>query len=429
MLQPPTLPDDALADRSGLTRPGEAPLPSPEEAAFIAAHLEDAPAQLALLLGKKQQRKPGLPSLRPAVVLRQVQGFQVIRRKVPSWSTVGGLCYPEHLSLEQCSSERTARYKAGLVAHARRVADLTGGLGVDLAFLAAGAEMGLYVERQAELAAIVQHNYRQLGLSRMVVRTGESDKALPFLKALGLDVIYLDPARRSKGGGKVVALSDCEPDVPRLLPALLEVAPTVLLKLSPMLDVTQVLGALPPTREVHVVSVDNECKELLFMLKKGAPAEDVVLTCVNLKSTGADEILSVPRCTALACEPAFQAAPMTYLYEPNAALLKAGLFNYLTSVFTVSKLHPHSHLYTSDRWLADFPGRGFEVLGWSPYQPKKVKETWPDLTRANLSCRHFPEGVDTVRKRLKLADGGIDYLFATTLLNNTKVVIRSRKVV
>lgn len=417
-----------------LLMPAGTPLvPTPEEAAYIANHAADDPSRLALQVSKMAELKsarsnPSKPTFRTSVVVRQVQGYQVIQRKVPTWASFSGLCFPHHLSLEQCSSETTARYKASLMGSSQRMADLTGGFGVDLAFMAVNLEAALYVERQPELAAIVQHNYRQLGLNHIVVRVGEAETALSLLEKDALDLIYLDPARRGQGGGKVVALADCEPDVNQLLPVLFDKAPTLLFKLSPMLDITQALRELPQTHEVHVVAVDNECKELLFLLKRGDPPGDVLLTCINLKTGGQQEVLSVSRRVALDSQPHFQGMPGRYLYEPNASLLKAGLFDYLTTVFPVFKLHPHSHLYTADTWLPAFPGRGFEVIGWSPYHPKKVKQAWPELVKANLSCRHFPEHVDTVRKRLKLSDGGDDYLFATTLLDTSRVIIRTKKV-
>lgn len=411
---------------------------------LIAEHATDDPSRLALWLRKAVDQQPsvGQPSrsaLRPSLILRQVQGYQILSRKVPAWASVPGLCLPDPLPLEQCSSEMTASYKAaliykttardttGLVEKRVRLADLTGGLGVDLAFMAAKADAALYVERQPELAAMVQHNYRQLGLNHIVVRVGEAQAALSALEKNTLDLVYMDPARRAQGGGKVAALADCEPDMTNLLPVLLDNVPVVLLKLSPMLDITHALRELPHTCEVHVVSVDNECKELLFLIKRDA-ADDVLMTCVNLKPGRQEEVLSVSRRVALESEPRFQATPGRFLYEPNASLLKAGLFNYVTTVYPVAKLHLHSHLYTSDEWLPNFPGRGFEVVGWSPYQPKRVKQVWPGLSKANLSCRHFPEGVDQVRKRLKLADGGDDYLFATTLLDGSRVIVRTRKV-
>lgn len=442
---PPSSFYDNLTDQLGLNPAGEVSVPTPEEAALIAAHAKDDPSRLALWLRKVVDQQPSReqaskPALRPSLILRQVQGYQILSRKVPAWASVPGLCLPDPLPLEQCSSEMTASYKAALVDKLTtrdtvgwgekgvRLVDLTGGLGVDLAFMTAAASAALYVERQPELAALVQHNFRQLGLHQIEVRVGDAEAALSVLRRNAFDLLFLDPARRSKGGGKVAAMADCEPDVTMLLPALFEVAPVVLLKLSPMLDISEALKALPQTSEVHVVAVDNECKELLVWLKRDDEPDDVLMTCVNLRSVGTDDVLSVSRRLALASEPVFQAAPGRFLYEPNAALLKAGLFNYLTTAYPVGKLHLHSHLYTSDCWLPSFPGRGFEVVGWSPYHPKKVKEAWPTLTKANVTCRHFPEGVDQVRKRLKLADGGDDYLFATTLLDGSRVIVRTRKV-
>ncbi len=400
-------------------------MPTPEEREFIRTHARDELTGLALKLSKCR-------TLDASRVIRQVRGMQVVAKKVPSWSAFAdNLLFPHLLSLEQCSSETTARYKAALLQTLpfqpiRRMADLTGGLGVDCWFLSREMDQADYVERQAALCAAAQHNFSVLGGSNL--RVNEADSLEYLTRMEPVDLLYLDPARRSADGGKVVVLSDCEPDVVRIRDLLLEKARYVLVKASPMLDISLALKQLPESRAVHVVSVDGECKELLFLLAVEPVSPGVEIVCVNLRTQGRDEF-DVFEMDAMREARANEADRLgTYLYEPNASLLKAGAFAYLTTRYPVAKLHSNSHLYTADVCVPDFPGRVFRILDTIPYQRKAFSQRWPNVVKANITVRNFPDTVAAIRRTLKVPEGGDDYVFATTLWNGDKVLIRTVKI-
>ena len=289
---------------------------------FIRQHADDDVRALAL------HARP-LPGVDLPAALTQIAGLQTLRTKVPTWAATEGILCPARLSLEQCSSEATARYKADIIAaHAgprRRLADLTGGLGIDCSLLAPLFTEVDYVERQEELCRLAGHNFPLLGLTHIHVHCADGTAFLAGMPPA--DWLFLDPARRDSHGGKTVALADCEPDVSQLEERLLEKAPNVLLKLSPMLDLTLALHTLRHVREAHIVAVDNECKELLLVLEKDftADADDIPVTCVNLGSKEhVPAIFCFTRRQEQAAPCMLADVPRTYLYEPNAALLKAG---------------------------------------------------------------------------------------------------------
>jgi hypothetical protein len=397
--------------------------PTPDEIRFVQQHLSEEPAALALQL----RRYPKLDAIR---VLRQVAGFREMAKKVPSWASCEGLVFPERLSLEQCSSEPTAAYKAALVDRIggiHQCADLTGGFGVDFAFLAKGKDKACYVERQKALCDLAEHNFNALGLTRAEVFRGDG---LHWLKTRHekWDLLFLDPARRDAHGGKVVAVSDCEPDVATVLPLLLSKSRWLLVKLSPMLDIRMALSQLPSTEEVHVVSVDGECKELLFLLSAKPSLQPLMLHCVNLRSNAPDQYYAFTYEAEQEAVVAYTNAPSGYLYEPNASVLKAGAFNVTALEFGLQKLHPNSHLYVSDALHMSFPGRIFVLEAVFPVHPKQLKERLGGELRANLTVRNFPQTVAELRKRSGLKEGGSVYLFATTLSDEKKVFLKCRKV-
>lgn len=394
------------------------------EKEYVQANLHADVAKLALKLGR-------LTHLNPNRVLRQIAGFQAIEHKIPSWYGCSDLIFPQSLSLEQCSSQATAAYKHKIVStlpSIRSVADLTGGFGVDCSFLAVGKERVLYVERQSELCELAQMNFMALNLLQIEVKLGDGEEVLSTSDAF--DLIYLDPARRDSKGGKVVALSDCEPDLTRIKSMLLEKAGYVLIKLSPMLDISLALKTLVETVEVHVVSVDGECKELLFLLQsdKKQPGLEPVIYCVNLRTNGEDQSFLFSKSEELDAVCSYASTPEKYLYEPNASLLKAGAFSILTQSFPIRKLHPNSHLYTSETLIKDFPGRLFAVESFFPFQTKSLKTQLDGVVKANITVRNFPNTVADIRKKTKIREGGDLYLFATTLLEEQKVLIACKKV-
>ena len=363
------------------------------------------------------------PQVDMAMAVVQIAGRQIAEAKVPSWYRTEGLLYPKHLSMEQCSSEATAIYKAGLV-DGDTFADLTGGFGIDCSFLSRKFKQADYVERQSELCELAEHNFPLLGLKIGV----HNEDGVEYLKQMHpVDVLFLDPARRDGHGGKTVAISDCEPDVSALEDLLVEKAKKVMVKLSPMLDLSLALKALKYVQEVHIVSVNNECKELLLILEKSTDSSEIVIHCEQITSTGEHQHYAFTQEQERTSDCPLSAEVGAYLYEPNASILKAGAYRSLTQTYPVNKLHASSHLYTSPYYIEDFPGRRFQVEAVSGFGKKELKTLLQGLEKANLTIRNFPSSVAELRKRLKLKEGGECYLFATTLSDESKVIIKCRK--
>lgn len=375
---------------------------------FIREHAGDDVRQLAL-----QAKR--YPEVDMRVAATQIEGRRLASVKLPTWAAVEGMVYPVRLSLEQCSSEVTARYKASLVSGGQ-MADLTGGFGVDCSYMAEGFEETTYIERNEELCRIANHNFALLGRNIRVINA-DSEEALASLSHQ--DWIFIDPARRDKAGNKVVSLSDCTPDVCQLEPLLMQKATRVMVKCSPMLDISLAMRELRTVSEVHVVSVNNECKELLLILG-GESKGEVPIRTINYHGNERQEFV----CTATeesAAVCSYTSTVGQYLYEPNSSLMKAGCYRLPAQRYGLQKLHPNTHLYTSDALVSDFPGRIFRVERTCGFGKKELKAL--DCRQANLAVRNFPERVDTLQKRLKISDGGSTYLFATTLQDETKALI------
>lgn len=386
---------------------------TPQTKTFIKEHSNDDVHQLALQAGK-------YTGIDVPTAITQIAGRQSIQYKVPSWYREEDIIYPPHLPLEQCSSEVTARYKQKLV-KGKSLVDLTGGFGIDCTFLSHTFSEITYIERQTDLCDIARHNFPTLALHHIKVVNRDSVDYLNEMQPV--DLIFIDPARRNRQGGKTVAISDCEPDVEQLESLLLEKAGTVLVKLSPMLDLTLALRALPHTSEVHIVSVQNECKEILLLLQK-EKREKVLIYCINF-TTGKEQEFSftIEEEAQAVCE--YTDRIDTYLYEPNASILKAGAFKSIAQRFGIKKLHPNSHLYTSDRLIENFPGRSFTVCDSASLKEKKLLN---GVSQAHITTRNFPLSAVELRKRLKLKDGGEIYLFATTLRDEKKLLVRCKKI-
>ena len=370
--------------------------------------------------------------------LSQISGRQVIKTKVPSWYENDLIIYPKHLSLEQCSSEATAKYKASLV-KGDSLVDLTGGFGVDCAFMSSPFKSVIYVERSEELCNIAGNNFNVLGLKHIQV---VHKQAADYLDKISkVDCIYIDPARRDGAGEKVVSIQDCEPNIIELKEQLLNKAETVMVKLSPMLDISLALQSLPETTAIHVVSVAGECKELLFILKNrfltsrfltssgmsnlplpSLKGDSVHICCINILKSGIVQEFSFLK-SEEQCVIDYTSEPQHFIYEPNASILKAGAYKSIAHVFNLKKLHPDSHLYTSDQLVKNFPGRIFKFIAAFSFNKKEIKENLNHVEQANISIRNFPGSVDELRKKLKLKDGGNIYLFATTLYNGKKVIL------
>ena len=367
-----------------------------------------------------------------AQALQQIAGRQTARRKLPSWAGEDRVVYPPHLNMEQCSSEQTARYKAqivnGLSVQGRYV-DLTGGFGVDFYWMSQVFKERVYVEQNPDLCALAEHNFEVLGL-RSSVRCCDTTAYLAEMEPA--DVVYLDPARRDEHGGRTYGIADCSPNVLDLLPQLWEKTDHVVLKLSPMLDWRKAVDDLKQVSQVHIVSVDNECKELVLVLDKQLP-DHLRLCCVNNQQVF--EIVRTPR-TASPLPSDSESAPLglkeslnpTFLYEPNASIMKAGCFDVLMQRYPVRQLAPNSHLFISDVEIRDFPGRGFHISAISSMNKRELKATLAAISSANITVRNFPLSVQQLRQKLKLKDGGDTYIFASTAADGGHQLFICRKI-
>ena len=516
---------------------------------FIRQHQDDDVRRLAFLGSK-------YPEVDMPFALDQIRGRKMARVKLPLWASIDGIIYPPHISMEQCSSEQTALYKAELAARllglsplssengeekekesenasnlhlyeicefagkgavdsefAKNEAtckkqqilteskenvnemkgeahggdfseeigfvDLTGGFGVDFSYIASRLGVkSMYVERQAHLCEAAKENFGRLGLKNAIVKNGDGievlhsfaskkeaaasdslgiiyDQPLSLLKTkLGLKLIFIDPARRDDAGNKVVSLKDCTPDVTLLQEEMLSKADYVIIKLSPMLDWHRAVSELNCVKEVHIISVNNECKELLLVLSArnmddmrassadGESGEDEIDgaegTDGEVKHAGNLRIYCINDAQSFVCDEldmessSVKIAPSTleemlYLYEPNASLMKAGCFSVLSERYGARMLSKNSHLFVSREPIAVFPGRSFRIIVVSSFNKKELKRHLSGITKANIATRNFPLSVAELRKRLKLKDGGETYIFATTLSDESHVLMITEK--
>ena len=456
---------------------------------FIRQHQDDDVRQLAFLGSK-------YPEVDMPFALDQIRGRKMARVKLPRWASLEGIIYPPHISMEQCSSESTALYKAELAARLLGLpasssgtemkaeneiefVDLTGGFGVDFSYIAARLGVkSMYVERQAHLCEAAKENFERLGLKNAIVKNGDGievlhsflpkkkddaasaddslgiiyDQPLSLLKTkLGLKLIFIDPARRDDAGNKVVSLKDCTPDVTVLQEEMLSKADYVIIKLSPMLDWHRAISELSHVREVHIISVNNECKELLLVLSARnmgdmeassadgvGGTEEAEGTDGAVKYAGKLRIYCVNDAQSFVCDESdmetspVKIAPSTleemqYLYEPNASLMKAGCFCVLSERYGARMLSKNSHLFVSREPIAAFPGRSFRIIAISSFNKKELKRHLSGITKANIATRNFPLSVAELRKRLKLKDGGETYIFATTLSDESHVLVITEK--
>lgn len=438
-------------------------------AEFIHEYREQDTRQLALQSAR-------FPDVDMPYALDQIKGWQTARRKLPTWAACDGIVYPPHLSMEQCSSEPTAQYKLNLamewasrvesselrVESSSRMTDLTGGFGVDFSFTSCAFASATYVERNEQLCRMVEHNLPLLGIDNAKVVCAD---AVDYLSTLDTQtMIFLDPARRDQHGAKTVMLADCTPDVVQLLPQLLEKSRFTMLKLSPMLDWHKAVEDLQGTvREVHIVSVGGECKELLLVLSKEMESELKVF-CADLEAGGSSlsngsGCSSSSSCSSLSSEPSspskpshpstpslsaslFVYAPSTsspapnsklktqnskFVYEPNASIMKAGCFDELAAAYGVSPVSRNSHLFLAEQPVDGFPGRAFSIECVTTLNKRELRQALAGIEKANIATRNFPLSVAELRKRLKLKDGGDVYIFATTTAEGEHVLLISHK--
>ena len=411
---------------------------------FINAHLNDDVNKLAL------SKFPD--DIDKLFVIRQIQARQLLNKKLPSWSENDELLFPKRLSLEQCSSELTAKYKRTICRRdAKSLIDLTGGMGVDTSFLSDNFDETIYVESQTELCELAEHNFKVLKKNIKVVNA----KAEDFLMQCGeVDCIYLDPARRDEYGRKMVSLHDCSPDVAELQDLLFEKTNTVIVKLSPMLDIDIIKKELKNIKEIHVVAVKNECKEVLVLCQRTTDngqqtsSEEDARPCISTRVVDLHENwkFSFTEDEVQNAIPTFADEIGKYLYEPSVACMKAAPFKLLSQRFNIKKLHRNSHLYTSDELVADFPGRIFEVINVIPFNKKTKKTLMQTLTqtqsdehsatwrlgdlvtqKVSIAVRNFPLSAEELRKHLGFKDGDDFYIFGTTMKGEKKMLVIGSK--
>ena len=418
---------------------------------FVKQFRQADPRKLALQASR-------YPDVDMPYALNQIQGWQTAQRKLPSWAACDGVVYPPHLNMEQCSSEPTARYKqqvarlwAERIPNASRTSmtDLTGGFGVDFSFTSRCFDCATYVERNASLCDVVSANLPRLGIRNAQVKCAEAEAVLEQMEPQTM--IFLDPARRDEHGAKTVLIADCTPDVCQLLPRLMQKSQFVMLKLSPMLDWHKAIADLEGTvREVHIVSVDGECKELLLVLANNV-TKDVKVYCVDIQSkpdsqgeyprsefvysiaTNAQEEIVENNSklenstSAQPTNSTFNIQHSTFLYEPNASVMKAGCFDEIARAYGVSAISRNSHLFLSDREIDGFPGRSFAIDAVTTMNKRQLRQTLSGMKQANIAVRNFPLSVAELRKRLKLSDGGDTYIFATTTSDDDHILMLTHK--
>lgn len=349
------------------------------------------------------------------LIIEQIEAKKRCQKKLPTWYKTENIFFPNKLNIEQTSSEIAAEYKSNLVS-GNNLIDLTGGFGVDAYYFSKQVENVTHCEINAELSELVNHNYKALSIANI---TCLNENGIEALKRIDqpFDWIYIDPSRRDTSKQKVFLLADCEPNIKTFQGLFLKYAKNVMIKTSPLLDLTATLSDLKNVKEIHVVAVNNEVKELLWVLERNFESEVIVKT-TNLQKENSQQFEfnfnDEPEAQVIYSE------PLTYLYEPNSAVLKSGSFNSVSAILNIGKLHKHSHLYTSEI-LLKFPGRRFKIEKVLPFNKKIFSKE--KIVSANITTRNFPLSVHDIRKKLKVKDGGNIYLFFTTDINNVKSII------
>lgn len=346
---------------------------------------------------------------------RQEYGRAYASKKLPSWAANDKITYPNKLPLEQCSSEITAMFKSSLV-KGDTYADLCGGFGVDSVFFSRNFRHGIYIEKDEELFNIAKHNFIALHCDNIECINSTAENYLQIIP--NCDMIYLDPARRNPSGKKIFIIEECQPNIFEMKHSLLAKCTTLMLKLSPLMDIKAALTKLPETRIVYIISVKNECKELLLILGK-EKFENTEIKCINLPQ---GEIFSFLPKDEESAQIKYN-YPLSYIYEPNASIMKSGAFKSVALRYGVQKLHINSHLYTSEKLIQEFPGKIFQVVSTHTAKAANFK----DIKQANLTVRNFPCSTEELKKKLKIKDGGDIHLFATTVQDGKHIIIRCNK--
>jgi hypothetical protein len=382
---------------------------------FISQNVGASIAKLAL------QKNP-FPEIDWILVLNQIEAKSKAKEKLPTWFSTENIIYPSKISVEQTSSEKTAAYKASLIS-GESLIDLTGGFGVDDYYFSKKFKVVAHCEINEDLSAIVKHNFEQLDVKNCFCYADDSANILNESESgFKWDWIYIDPSRRNDAKGKVFMLKDCLPNVPESLDFYFEKTDSILIKTAPLLDISAGLSELKFVKNIHIIALENEVKELLFEIHNHY-SSDITIKTANILKDKTETFEFV-----LGDETAFPSfnLPQQYLYEANAAIMKSGGFDEVSSIFKIDKLHKHSHLYTSAE-LIDFPGRRFEIEKMIPYNKNEMKNELVNK-QANITTRNFPDTVENIRKKWKIKNGGNVYCFFTTDKNDNKIVLICRKI-
>ena len=365
--------------------------------------------------------------------LTQISGWQAARLKVPLWAATEGIVYPRHLSLEQCTSQYIAQYKASFIENRLgsgfKMADITGGMGVDCFFISRSASQVYYNEMSAELCDCARANFKAMGRPEIEISCGTAEDFIKSLPSDSLDLIYLDPARRGDAGRKLISISDCQPDTVALQNDLLRISANVMVKLSPMLDVSKALTELHNVSHVFIIGLEGECKEITLLMQRDFDAEPTI-TAVDINSNGTPEMAvssakSNDNALPLPIAGPQQLQPGTFISEPSAPYMKSALFRTIAACTGTTLLHPDTHLFWSKEKPEKFPGRTFQLVGIIPFDKRSLSALVK--TQANLSVRNFPESAPQLQSRLKLRDGGPRYLIATTLADSRRILLDLKK--
>lgn len=378
---------------------------------FINKNLNEDSSKLAL-------KKNPFPEVNYSVLINQIIAKKKAKDKLPTWFSTENIVYPEKISIEQTSSETTAKYKASLVL-GEKLIDCTGGFGIDDYYFSKQFQSAIHCELNADLSQVVKHNFEVLKAINIECIQGDSTRILEQLNQK-FDCIYIDPSRRNDAKGKVFMLADCLPNVVDLQDFYYQYTNTILIKTAPILDLHAGLLELKNVAEIHIVAVDNEVKELLWKIDKNFDASPEIIA-VNLEK----EKQTITKIESTKSYFASYNLPKIYLYEPNASLMKSGGFEAVSELFSIGKLHQHSHLYTSDE-LIDFPGRRFQINAIIPFQKKEILENIQGK-KMNVSTRNFPIKPEEIKKKYKITDGGMVFAFFTTNMNNEKIILLCTK--
>lgn len=381
---------------------------------FIKANRESSPSQIAL-------KKSPFTLVNSSEIASQIDGWQRAVKKLPTWAYTSNIYYPDKINLEQCSSEHTAIVKQTLIKKGAKVVDVTGGFSVDTCYIAQEADVVIHCELNSKLSEIVKHNAQELGVFNLVTLATDGVEYVRIQKDDAIDYIYIDPSRRVNHA-KVFLLEDCEPNIVELQDMFMQKARYTLVKLSPLMDISTALQKLKHVKFVYVVSVDGDCKELLFLQDREFVGE-AKITAIrlvwdklqNITFTVEEEKHALVKTSS----------PLKYLYDPDVAVTKAGAFKMTAKVFNLAKLHTHAHLYTSDHLNLDFPGRIFQVENTFNFNQFKKQH---DITKANVATKNFPMKVEDIRKKFKIKDGGKDFLYFTTDPAGNHIVIHCSKI-